>query len=201
MIALCRPRHLAAGWAKLKKSAAHVSFLWFKICEILRATFCCVNCGHCCRQLFVTSFIFIYLFSTIYPIRTFPFNLYIHRPCRAVFCDAAAGQSVDWWRNTSPPRRSTIWVQVKKTQRFCGKGLDISGVYDGNTPSSQLTSPFSRGKACVNRQSISIATYVSLPKAKGYISIPRWIAIDIESMEDDGKILAPVEFISLAHYF
>ena len=89
----------------------------------------------------------------------------------------------------------------KKTQRFCGKGLDISGVYDGNTLSSQLTSPFSRGKACVNRQSISIATYVSLPKAKGYISIPRWIAIDIESMEDDGKILAPVEFISLAHYF
>jgi len=88
-----------------------------------------------------------------------------------------------------------------KKQRFCGKGLDISGVYDGNTPSSQLTSPFSRGKASVNGQSISIATYVSLPKAKGYISIPRWIAIDIESMEDDGKILAPVEFISLSHYF
>jgi hypothetical protein len=111
----------------------------------------------------VCHIFYIYLSIFYYPIRIFPFNLYIHRPCRAVFCDAAAaGQSVDWWRNTSPPRRSTIWLQVKKTQRFCGKGLDISGVYDGNTPSSQLTSPFPRGKASVNGQSISIATYVSL---------------------------------------
>lgn len=81
MIALCRPvlSFLAqvspdcslqaascGSWlSKVEKERCTCFIFMTFFCEILRATFCCVNCGHCCRQLLVTSFIFIYLFSTI----------------------------------------------------------------------------------------------------------------------------------------